>query len=76
MGRPLAAPPKVPADRVAALRHAFDATMTDSEFLSEAEKLQLEIAPVGGETLQGMVARMFKAPPDVIAAARQAIGQR
>jgi hypothetical protein len=76
MGRPFAAPPKVPAERVTALRRAFDATMKDPEFLAEADKLQLEIAPVYGESLQAMVERMFKAPPDVIEAARQAIGQR
>jgi len=61
---------------VMALRRAFDATMKDAEFLAEADKLQLEIAPVDGESLQAMVERMFKAPPDVIEAARQAIGQR
>jgi hypothetical protein len=76
MGRPFAAPPKVPAERVTALRRAFDATMKDPEFLAEADKLQLEIAPVDGESLQGMVERMIKSSPDVIEAARQAIGQR
>jgi tripartite-type tricarboxylate transporter receptor subunit TctC len=76
MGRPFSAPPHVPADRVAALRRAFDQTMKDPEFLAEADKAQLEIAPVDGETLQAMVERMFKAPKDVVEAARQAIGQR
>jgi hypothetical protein len=76
MGRPFAAPPKVPPERVTALRRAFDAIMKDPEFLAETDKLQLEIAPVDGESLQAMVERMFKAPPDVIEAARQAIGQR
>jgi hypothetical protein len=76
MGRPFAAPPEVPADRVKALRDAFSATMKDAEFLAEADKLQLEINPVDGETLQGMVEHMFKAPPEVIEAARAAIGSR
>ena len=39
-------------------------------------KLKLEIKLVDGETLQAMVAHMFRAPPEVIDAARQAIGQR
>src|SRR5262245_33168335 len=34
-GRPFAAPPGVPADRLAALRRAFDATLKDSSFLGE-----------------------------------------
>src|SRR5712692_9732207 len=45
-GRPFAAPPGVPADRLAALRRAFDATLKDAEFRLEAEKIQLEIEPL------------------------------
>ncbi|MEA2906466.1 MAG: hypothetical protein QOI12_3853 [Alphaproteobacteria bacterium] len=76
MGRPFAAPPNVPAERVAALRRAFVRTMQDPEFLVEADKLQLEIAPVEGEALQAMVEGMFKSLPDVVEAARKAIGQK
>ena len=75
MGRPFAAPPQVPAERVAALRLAFDRSLADPEFLAKAEKQSLEIQPVSGEDLQTMVARMFHSPPDVIEAARRAIGQ-
>ena len=42
--RPYFLPPDVPAERVQALRRAFDATMKDPAFLAEAEKLQLEIS--------------------------------
>src|SRR6266705_3835408 len=45
-GRPFAAPPGVPADRLAALRRAFDATLQDLEFRADAEKVQLEIDPM------------------------------
>jgi hypothetical protein len=76
MGRPLAAPPKVPESRVAALRQAFARTMEDREFLAEAEKHQLEIKLVDGQTLQAMVERMFKSPPDILEAARKAIASR
>jgi tripartite-type tricarboxylate transporter receptor subunit TctC len=76
MGRPFAAPPGVPAERVAALRQAFVQTLKDRELLAEADKLALEINLVDGETLQAMVERMFKAPKDVVEAARKAIGQR
>ena len=76
MGRPFAAPPNVPAARVAALRRAFEQTMKDPEFLAEADKLSLEINMVDGAALQAMVERMFKAPPDVIETARKAIGQK
>lgn len=40
--------PEVPADRVAAFDAAFARTMTDPEFLAEAEKAKLAINPLGG----------------------------
>ena len=52
MGRPFAAPPGVPAARVAALRGAFARAVADPEFLAEADKQQLEIKLVEGEVLQ------------------------
>jgi len=76
MGRPFAAPPQVPAARVAALRQAFERTLRDPEFLAEADRLALEIDLVTGETLQAMVKRMFASPQAVVEAARKAIGQR
>ena len=48
---PLIAPPDVPADRVAALRAAFQATMKDKEFLAKAAKARLDIEPVSGEEM-------------------------
>jgi len=76
MGRPFAAPPGVPPARVAALRNAFARAVADPAFLAEADKQQLEIKLVDGAALQAMVERMFKSPPEVVAAARAAIAQR
>ncbi len=36
VGRPVAAPPGVPEDRLAFLRDAFDKSMNDPEFVSDA----------------------------------------
>ena len=58
--------PGVPADRLTALRRAFDATMKDKEFLADAEKLRIEITPQTGEDVQRMVERAYAAPPNVI----------
>ena len=41
-------PPEVPQDRVAQLRTAFDATMSDPDFLADAQKIGLEIVPGRG----------------------------
>src|SRR5215475_6676454 len=48
-GRPFFMPPNVPAERVTAIRRAFDAAMKDPELLAEAEKLKIEIDPLTGE---------------------------
>ena len=49
LARPIATNADVPAERVAALRRAFDATMADAEFLAEAQKQGMEISPMPGE---------------------------
>ena len=51
-GRPFFVPPGVPADRVAALRRAFDATMKDKGFLANSAREKLEIDPLSGEDVQ------------------------
>lgn len=74
IARPLAAPPGVPDDRVAVLRRAFDATMTDLEFLAESEKLGAEIDPMTGEEVQEAVKQILTTPKDVIERTQAAIG--
>jgi tripartite-type tricarboxylate transporter receptor subunit TctC len=64
-GRPYFLPPDVPADRVQALRRAFDATMKDPAFLAEAPKLQLDVSPMTGEEVQGLVADLVSTPPAI-----------
>ena len=65
-GRPYFVAPKVPADRVAALRVAFMATMRDQDFLENAKKQKLEIDPISGEDMQQAIARIYKTPAAVI----------
>ena len=67
MGRPFVAPPDVPADRIAALRAAFDATMKDAAFLAEARTQKMEIDPVTGVEINALLERVHAAPPNVIA---------
>lgn len=55
---PLIAPPDVPADRLKALRAAFDATMKDKDFLVEANKLKLDVEPISGEEMHKLVQRL------------------
>jgi tripartite-type tricarboxylate transporter receptor subunit TctC len=74
VGRAFAAPPNVPADRLAALRKAFDLTMTDPAFLAAAKKARLPVEPRAGAEVQKLVDRAASAPPELVARARKAIG--
>jgi tripartite-type tricarboxylate transporter receptor subunit TctC len=73
MGYPLLTTPDVPADRVAALRKAFDDTMKDPEFLAEAKKSKLDIDPASGQALQDNVARIVGVSPDIVAKVKDAL---
>ncbi len=73
LGRPYLAPPGTPADRVATLRKAFEATMTDKAFLAEAEKLQLDIDAISAEDITQMVRETVTAPASIVARAKAAI---
>jgi tripartite-type tricarboxylate transporter receptor subunit TctC len=63
---PIVAPPDVPADRVKALRDAFDATMTDADFLAEAGRQKLIINPVSGLAINALLDRAYATAPDVL----------
>ena len=64
--------PNAPADRVEALRRAFDETMKDPEFLAEAAKLQLSVNPIQGEELQKLIAGVSNLSPEILEKVRAA----
>jgi tripartite-type tricarboxylate transporter receptor subunit TctC len=70
LGRPLAAPPGTPAERVAALRTAFAETMKDPRFLRDVEASRTEFGPIAGETLQHAVEQVLSTPRQWIARAK------
>jgi tripartite-type tricarboxylate transporter receptor subunit TctC len=74
VGRPYIAPRAVPADRLAALRAAFDATMKDSEFLADSAKQRLLVTPMTGAEVEGFIKELYQTPPDVVAAAKEISG--
>jgi len=73
LGRPFFTAPDVPADRVAALRKAFDATMVDAAFLAEAKQLGLEMQPMGAEVITAIVLATINSSADVVAMAKSAM---
>lgn len=75
VGRPYVGPSSMPTDRLAALRTAFNATMKDAEFLSDAKKQRLEVNPQTGEEVAETVAQIYKTPPAAIKRARVISGE-
>jgi tripartite-type tricarboxylate transporter receptor subunit TctC len=65
-GRPFAAPPGTPADRVAALRQAFQETLRDPDFVAEAEKTKLEIDPISGQAIARLLQKAYAAPQRIV----------
>ena len=64
--------PGVPADRLTALRRAFDAAMKDPELLADAQKLKVGVSPLAGEDLQKLVAEVSNLSPALLEKVRAA----
>src|ERR1051325_10818533 len=62
------APPDIPAERLAILRRAFDASVHDPKLLALAAKAAVTVeGPMTGEELAALVAKVSMTPPEVIA---------
>lgn len=73
IGRPYAAPPGIPADRLAILRKAFDEVLTDPDFVTAMRERSLELTPVGGAEIQARVESAMATSPAIIARMNDAI---
>jgi tripartite-type tricarboxylate transporter receptor subunit TctC len=73
IGRALIAPPQVPADRLAALRSAFEKLVKDPDFLKDAERVRAEIDPEPGTEMDKVVQQILKTPPDIVQKAAKAM---
>jgi tripartite-type tricarboxylate transporter receptor subunit TctC len=66
MARPYVMPPGVPADRLQALRMAFDATMKDTGFLTDAKRQDLEVRPISGADADTLIREVYATPPATV----------
>ena len=67
MGRPIAAPPGVPADRVAALRKAFQDTLVDPEFIADVKTSRIDVdAPENGVFIEKLIGQLYATPKRVV----------
>jgi tripartite-type tricarboxylate transporter receptor subunit TctC len=74
VGRPYIAPRGVPAERIVALRAAFDAVVKNPQFIADAEKQSLLVTPMTGAEVERYIAQLYKTPPGIVAAARAISG--
>ena len=74
LGRPIVAPPGVPAERLKILRDAFNKVVNDPAFLAEAEKRKLEIDPSTSEEIESLAKEAMATPPDVIDRMKKILG--
>jgi tripartite-type tricarboxylate transporter receptor subunit TctC len=72
---PFAAPPGVPADRVAALRKAFLDALKDPELEDDAQKVKLEKDPQSGERILQLVNEVLATPDPVVQRYKQIVGR-
>jgi tripartite-type tricarboxylate transporter receptor subunit TctC len=75
MARPVVAPPEVPADRIAALQSAFDATMKDAQYLDDARRIGLDVNWLGGADLTRLVAQIQETPQPVVDRLRELLAR-
>jgi len=68
--------PGVPAERVQALRRAFDATMKDPQLLAEAAKINMDLQPTTGEESQRYADLIANTPANVLVKAKAIIESR
>jgi len=66
IGRLTAGPPGMPRNLLDAERRAYDAAVSDPEFLSEAKRLQLPISPATGEAVGAKISNALAQPPETV----------
>ena len=74
LGRPIVAPPGVPADRLKIIRDAFNQTVNDPAFLADAEKRKLEIDPSTSEEMESFAKDAMATPADVVDRMKKILG--
>ena len=76
IARPSALPPGVPADRVAALRTAFQATLADPALLADAKKIGIGIVPEPASAVENALRDLYGTPAPVLAKVKEIMGRK
>ncbi len=76
ISRLTAGPAGIPEDRLAALREAYRAATSDSEFLKKAESLGLPVDPLVGDEVGAAVAKAMDQTPEMVAFLKEALEKK
>jgi tripartite-type tricarboxylate transporter receptor subunit TctC len=74
LGRPVAAPPGIPPDRLELLRDAYVKTMKDPELIAETKKQRWELNPLAGEEMEQLARDVIAQPKEVIERMKWVLG--
>ena len=75
IGRPYAAPPGIPAERVKALQDAFEKTYKDPAFLADAAKAKQEINARNAAEVKQVIDKIFSTPAAQVARLKEIAGE-
>ena len=74
LGKIFLTTPGVPADRLAALRKAFEATLGDPAYIDDARKVEMQVRPLTHLQVKALADEIVNLPPELIAKAKTAMG--
>ena len=74
LGRVFLTTPGVPADRLAALRKAFEETLRDPAYIEDARKVEMQVRPLTHQQVKALADEIVNLPPELIAKAKAAMG--
>ena len=75
LGRPMVAPPGVPADRIKILREAYSKALRDPELVAEVKKSRLDMEPSTGEEVEAVIKEVMGQPPEVVTLVKKLLDQ-
>lgn len=76
IARPVAAPPGVPAARLAALRTAFAQALRDPGLLADAKRIGIDVTPESADVVEQSFRDLYATPPAVIARVKKIMGRK
>jgi tripartite-type tricarboxylate transporter receptor subunit TctC len=75
IGRPLMAPPNMPAERLKTLRDGYAKMIDDPDLLADAKKREWDVEYISGEDLEAMAKKAVNQSPETIARLKKILAE-